>query len=151
MDNPFAPYELQFSNAERKELIYKQMELLRMQNGYSQKKVAELLGIPVQTYNGYEKGRNEPPIECLVRLSFLYKVPMDTITQRDNFYKTNSEALKKVKQYNEEIKILKEQFPESKYADNKILTSLLSTIDKMSQAAETALEKSPDKLEKNKG
>lgn len=79
--NKFAPYELQFDDAGRKQLIAESLILLRKANNYTQKQVAEFLGIHPVTYNGYEKAKNEPSAETIVRLSYLYQVPTDLILQ----------------------------------------------------------------------
>lgn len=82
-NNPFEPYELGISPAERKIVIAEILRELRGNKGYSQRELAELLGISPQTYNGWEKARNEPPVEYLVRLSFLYQVSLDVICGRE--------------------------------------------------------------------
>lgn len=79
--NKFAPYELQFDDAGRKQLIAESLILLRKAHNYTQKQVAEFLGIHPVTYNGYEKAKNEPSAETIVRLSYLYQVPTDLILQ----------------------------------------------------------------------
>ncbi|MGM9652192.1 MAG: helix-turn-helix transcriptional regulator [Eubacteriales bacterium] len=79
--NKFAPYELQFDDAGRKQLIAESLILLRKSHNYTQKQVAEFLGIHPVTYNGYEKAKNEPSAETIVRLSYLYQVPTDLILQ----------------------------------------------------------------------
>ncbi len=79
--NKFAPYELQFDDTIRKQLIAESLTLLRKARNYTQKEVAEFLGIHPVTYNGYEKAKNEPSAEMIVRLSYLYQVPTDLILQ----------------------------------------------------------------------
>lgn len=75
----FGEYELGISPADRKIIISGLMEELRKAKGYSQREVADLLAISPQTYNGWEKARNEPPVEYLVRLSYLYNVSLDIL------------------------------------------------------------------------
>ena len=47
-ENPFAPYELQFSQQERKALVAEMIRELRKNKGYQQKEIAESLGISPQ-------------------------------------------------------------------------------------------------------
>jgi len=94
MKNPMAPYEGQFDNQQRRAFIAESLRECRKAFGRPQKEVAALIGISPQTYNGYEMGRNEPPAEILVRLSYLYNVPINLLVQRDrlalSFYETAS-------------------------------------------------------------
>ena len=90
---------------ERKQLIAGQLIVLRTIKGYSQKDVAEKIGVKPGTYNAYEKARSEPPAEILVRLSFLYDVSVDEIVQRDSKLKDPEELEKK---FNEVVSSLKE-------------------------------------------
>lgn len=92
MENPFEPYECQFDNLGRRKLIAATLRDLRTLNHYSQKELAAILGIPQQTYNGYEKERSDVPIELLVRLSFLYDTSLDVLTQRNYFIKNSTEV-----------------------------------------------------------
>jgi len=72
-------YENIYTVSERKKLISQTLKYLRNLKHYTQKEVAEKLGINTEAYATYERGRNEPPAEMLVRLSFLYYVPIDVI------------------------------------------------------------------------
>lgn len=38
----------------------KKMELARTEKGWTQQEVAEKLGVPIQTYGRWERGRNKP-------------------------------------------------------------------------------------------
>lgn len=83
--NPLAPYEMQIDIKDRKQLVAKLLKNWRNAKGYLQKDVAEKIGIPTTTYSGYEIAKTEPPIEVLVRLSYLYDVPVDMLIGRDLF------------------------------------------------------------------
>ena len=111
--NPFAPYELQFSIAERKEMVAEMLRELRKSKGYQQKQIAEWLQISPQTYNGYEKARNEPPVEILVRLSYLYNVPMDILVQRTRFHKMDESAILSIQKMDNELAQVKQEFDKS--------------------------------------
>lgn len=87
MENMLAPYECQFSADERKALIAATLAMVRKDKGYSQKEVAAWIGISQATYSAYERGRNEPPAEILVRLSYLYACRVDDLIQRDRLKK----------------------------------------------------------------
>lgn len=86
-------YNNLFTQAERKDLIAQTLKILRNGKRLTQQEVAEKLDIQTQTYATYERGRNEPPAEILVRLSYLYDVPVDIIIQRDNVFK-DKESIK---------------------------------------------------------
>lgn len=87
MDNMLAPYECQFSADERKALMASTLALIRKDKGFSQKEVAAWIGVSQATYSAYERGRNEPPAEILVRLSYLYACKVDDLIQRDRLKK----------------------------------------------------------------
>ncbi len=109
VSNPFDPYELQIAIPDRKKLIATMLVELRKLHHYNQKEVAELIGISVQAYNGYEKARSEPPVELLVRLSFLYDVSMDIITQRNVFFLDNEGAQQVLEKQKAELEKLRER------------------------------------------
>ena len=50
---------------------------LRVSYGYSQKQVAEKLGISPSIVSGYETGERTPSTEILLSLSYLYNVSTD--------------------------------------------------------------------------
>ena len=79
MDTTQIAYTGQFSVEERRAMTAQMLQELRKGKKLSQKEVAAYLGIPATTYNTYESGRTEPPIEILVRLSHLYSTPVDVI------------------------------------------------------------------------
>lgn len=55
----------------------KRLKELRLENNYSQNKVATHLGIRQQSYVRYENGTGEPSLEMLVALARLYNVSTD--------------------------------------------------------------------------
>jgi len=144
-ENPFAPYEMQFSIQERKELVAEMIGELRKAKGYQQKEVAEILGISPQTYNGYEKGRNEPPIEILVRLSFLYRIPIDILVQRDRLNKDDESAMITVKKMEEELLQIREQFKSSEFAENQQLNELMAMMEQMTNLMKAVVSKAESK------
>ena len=77
---------------------------LRKEKGYSQKEVADYIQIKPATFNTYETGRTEPPIEILVRLSYLYQIPIDYIVQKGRLYKTSTNLNELLNEYKKELK-----------------------------------------------
>ena len=145
-ENPFAPYEMQFSIQERKALVAEMIRELRKAKGYQQKEVSEMLGISPQTYNGYEKGRNEPPIEILVRLSFLYQLPIGILVQRDRMNKMDESAMVTVAKVEKELLQVKEEFHSSELAENQQLNDLMNLMEKLTDTMKTVVntaEKKP--------
>lgn len=53
------------------------LKALRVQYGYSQKQVAEKIGISPSIVSGYETGERTPSTEILLSLSYLYNVSTD--------------------------------------------------------------------------
>ncbi len=141
-ENPFHPYQLQFTAQERKNMLAEMMRELRKFKGYQQKEVASLLKISPQTYNGYETGRNEPATETLVRLSFLYDIPLDMLVQRDRLHKDNESAMLTLSKFVDEIKSIKKEFCESPLAENAQLSSLIEALTGTSDALKVLIEKS---------
>lgn len=72
------------SAKERMQIVAKNLAVLRMEAGMAQRDVCEIIGCAPQTYSGYEKGKHEPTVETLVRLSHLYGVTMDYLVSRNN-------------------------------------------------------------------
>lgn len=138
--NPFEPYELQFSVSERKEMAAEMLRELRKSKGYQQKQVAEWLQISPQTYNGYEKGRNEPPIEILVRLSYLYNLPIDILVQKNRMHKMDESAMLTVQKMDTEIAEMKQDFEKSPYAENPQLRELMGMMGKMTDIMKAAVD-----------
>ena len=132
-------YDNIYTIAERKELISEMLKFYRLSNKYTQSYVAEQLGINAQTYATYERGRNEPPAEILVRLSFFYDVPVDALVQRDPLSKNIYERKKQLNQYREIIdevqrKVLsgdKETREQLKTLTDTV-SNLIDTIEKIS-------------------
>lgn len=138
--NPFEPYELQIKIEERKKLIAMTIKGFRKSKGLQQKEVADLLGISAQTYNGYEKARNEPPVEILVRLSFLYDVSLDLLVQRDVFFIDAQGASEQLAYFNSEIAKMKQELETTALGDNEQMRQLVEGLDKLTQALGNTLQ-----------
>lgn len=89
-------YDNLYTFDERKQLIADSLKTIRQAKRMTQKQVAEHIGVNTQTYATYERGRNEPPAEIIIRLSYLYNVPTDFILQKDNVTKEKSTVMKQL-------------------------------------------------------
>ena len=63
---------------------YENIRSLRIDNGYTQKKIAEYLGVSQNTYSQYEIGVLHYPIEVLEKLADFYDVSVDYLLGRTN-------------------------------------------------------------------
>lgn len=63
---------------------YENIRSLRIDNGYTQKQVAEYLGISQNTYSQYEIGTLNYPVDAVVRLADFYGVSTDYLLGRTN-------------------------------------------------------------------
>ena len=53
------------------------LQMLRKKYGYSQKKVADALGVSPSIVSGYETGERTPSTEVLLSISYLYQCSVD--------------------------------------------------------------------------
>lgn len=139
--NPLAPYEKQFDVATRKLMVSEMLCELRKAKGIPQKEVAKILGISPQTYNGYERGRNEPPIEILVRISFLYEVPIDALVQRDRFHAYDQSAMETVKVMEDELTTLRKELARNPMAENEQVKALMGLMEQLVDLNKQIVEK----------
>lgn len=133
MEQNEAKYNNLFTVEERKKIIAQAMGELRKAKGLSQKEAAAVIGISQATYSAYERGRNEPPAEILVRLSYLFNCPVDILIQRDRLYRDATDALKQAEQYRAEIAQLENALSE-KDGDNETAKALLDLMSKLTDA-----------------
>lgn len=96
-------YHGEFTIEERKAMTAQVLQELRKTKKMSQKEVAAHLNIPATTYNTYESGRTEPPIEILVRLSYLYGISVDFIVQRERTYRTADDLSRQIAEYQDQL------------------------------------------------
>lgn len=64
-------------------ILFKRMKDLREDNDYTQKDVAQALGIDFRQYSRYEKGTNQIPINYLIKLADFYGVTTDYLLGRE--------------------------------------------------------------------
>ena len=146
-------YKGEFTVEQRKIMTAEALQELRKARKLSQKEVAAHLNIPATTYNTYESGRTEPPIEILVRLSHLYGMPIDIIVQRDRTYTTAEDVGKQVAEFKEQLAAFDKQIaeqganapgvPEFMEALNKLADAM--TAYSQTEAAQKALNKGAKK------
>lgn len=60
------------------------LKACRKASPYKQREVAELIGISLRTYQGYEEGRSEPNIAKLIALARLFDISLDDLTGRSD-------------------------------------------------------------------
>lgn len=133
MEDRHFVYNGEFTIEERKAMTAQALQELRKAKKLSQKEVAGHLNIPATTYNTYESGRTEPPIEILVRLSHLYGMPIDIIVQRDRTYTTAEDIGRKMTAFKAELAELDKQISENGTGVPGI-TDFLNTLNKLADA-----------------
>ena len=139
MKSPLGDYQCQFSVDERKQMVAQVIQEARKAKNLTQKEVAEAVGVKLPTYSTYETGRSEPPIEILVRLSYLFGLSMDVLTQRERTYMNSAELTEQIGQYKADVTKVEEvlkQRGEIDPATQKFLEGLkyiLSATEQVSQ------------------
>lgn len=63
---------------------YRRLRDLREDNDFTQREIADILGMKQPQYFRYEKGFRDIPSDILVRLADLYKTSTDYILDRTN-------------------------------------------------------------------
>ena len=126
--NDFEPYELQFDNEKRKKMFSEILKELRKSKKLTQKQVAEKLGIKYTTYNGYEKGINEPPMETIVRLAFLFNCSTDIILQKDNLTGTREDVKKAIEELPGIIEKMRQELLNKGDTDTMILANAIKEL-----------------------
>ena len=135
-------YNNLFTQAERKARIAQTLKILRNGKRLTQQEVAEKLDIQTLTYATYERGRNEPPAEILVRLSYLYDVPVDIIVQRDNMFKDKESIKNEIAMFDD---VLEEMRSKVLSGDPQMREQLAQLTDALSKFNNT-LGKATDKI-----
>lgn len=126
-------YNGEFTPEERKMMTAQSLRDLRKERKLSQKEVAAYLNIPASTYNTYESGRTEPPLEMLVRLSHRYGISIDLIVQRDRTFSTAEDAIKQLEQYKAQLGEI-DQIIAKGGENTQYLSALRNTLDVMVDA-----------------
>ena len=63
---------------------FENIRSLRIDNGLTQKQVAQVLGVSQNTYSQYEIGVLNYPVDALMKLADLYEVSVDYLLGRTN-------------------------------------------------------------------
>lgn len=63
---------------------YENIRSLRIDNGRTQKQIAQYLGVSQNTYSQYEIGVLNYPVDVLMKLADLYNVSVDYLLGRTN-------------------------------------------------------------------
>lgn len=133
MENMQIAYKGEFTVEQRKIMTAQALQELRKAQKLSQKEVAAYLNIPATTYNTYESGRTEPPIEILVRLSHLYSMPIDFIVQRDRTYGTADDVGRQMAEVKAVMQEINQQITENGPSDPNF-QMVLDTLNKLADA-----------------
>lgn len=133
MEQNKASYNNLFTVEERKKIIAQAMTGLRKAKGLSQKEVAAKIGVSQATYSAYERGRNEPPAENLVRLAYVFDCPVDFLVQKDRLYRDATDMLQMVQQYQDEMEQLKTALDE-KGGENETAKAMFEVMQKLGDA-----------------
>lgn len=136
MENTQQAYNGEFTIEERKFMTAEALLELRKGKKWSQKEVAAKLDIKPSTYNTYESGRTEPPIEILVRLSYLYEIPIDVIVQRDRTFKTADDVSKQIAACRQQLAAFDKESIENS-SNPALAVALLATMEKLADAMES--------------
>ena len=58
--------------------------------GYSQKEIAQIIGVAQNTFHGYESGKHDPKSDILVKIANVCNVTVDFLLGREDSNPTNS-------------------------------------------------------------
>lgn len=64
-------------------MFSKKLRETRMYRNITQKKLADTIGLALRSYQCYEQGTREPPLDMLVKLADALEVPTDYLLERD--------------------------------------------------------------------
>ena len=64
--------------------MYRRIRELREDNDFTQREVAEMLGMSQTGYSKYETGTNDIPTAVLIKLADFYKTSVDYLLGRTN-------------------------------------------------------------------
>lgn len=61
----------------------KKLRETRMSRGLTQQKISDAVGLALRSYQCYEQGTREPPLDMLIKLADVLEVPTDYLLCRD--------------------------------------------------------------------
>jgi transcriptional regulator with XRE-family HTH domain len=88
-------------------MLIKQIESLRIKQGWSQAELARRLHLSPSTVGMYEQGRREPPIDILVAMSEEFGVTIDYLVTNRICTLTDPRLITQSEQIIESISVLK--------------------------------------------
>lgn len=59
------------------------LQALKINSGMMQKEIAAALGVPLRTYQRYERGEGEPNASMLVKMADFFGVTLDDLVGRE--------------------------------------------------------------------
>ena len=133
----FEPYNCNIDNNKRKELFAEALYKIRKSRGITQTEMSEALGISQQAYYAYEKGKSEPSLENLVRISFILNCSIDLLLQKNNLIGDEKDQLEYAKKFAEEIRALEGN---EKLQQSENLSSTLKALKELVKVATKTLE-----------
>lgn len=139
MSDELQEYNCIFTVEERKKITAKTLQELRKAMKYSQKQVAAFIKVKPTTYNTYESGRTEPPIEILVRLSYLYNVPIDIIVQKQRLFRDAGDLKKQIEETKEQLADIEKEIIEQG-ADSPAMIEHKKAMDELIQQLEILIQ-----------
>ena len=98
------------------------------------------------TYNTYESGRTEPPIEILERLSYLYKVSIDIIVQKQRLFRDAKDLKAQLEETRKELAEIEKQLVEqgadspAMQEHKRVMETLIKQLEILIQNEETQKE-----------
>lgn len=97
---------------------------LRLEKGYSQVELAVLTGVQQESISAYEKGKNYPNMDVLMRMADLFDVTIDYIVYHSNVRRLMSVP----KGFDYDIEYLIETWSQIPKGKRKILKDLLEAL-----------------------
>lgn len=73
--------------------FHEKLREVRKCSPYTQKQLAEILGIETNAYQMYEYGKREPNIAKLLRLAVIFNVSLDDLLCLEDFKKSLEESV----------------------------------------------------------
>ncbi|QCT93547.1 helix-turn-helix transcriptional regulator (plasmid) [Enterococcus sp. M190262] len=67
--------------------ISEKIKVLRIEKGWSQKKLAEMLNVSSQAISNWERGQSSPDISNIIQLSDLFDITLDELIKEDINFK----------------------------------------------------------------
>lgn len=83
--------------------VNKNLKFLRVQGGYTQKQLAEKLGLKQAAVGAYEEERSTPPVSCLMEISKIFSVSLDHLINSDLSHVPTKEWKSKVAGKSKEV------------------------------------------------